>query len=206
VLTTSSLLAGVNTITAQYTGDTNYIGSAASPVTVTIDPDFTFAATNNSVSVAQGGSTTDVLTITGQAGYNNTVNFTSASCSGLPNLTTCSFSPASVVGTGTTTVTLRTTAPSSAALRGAGFTTLGFVFAGILLMGVPSRRFRSGAALSVILCTFAIGSMACGGGSTQTPPPPPNPGTPKGTYNISVTATTSDQVISHTSTFTLVVQ
>jgi hypothetical protein len=45
---------------------------------------------------------------------------------------------------------------------------------------------------------------ACGGGSHTPPPPPPDPGTPKGNYNVTVTAT-SGSVVSST-TFALVVQ
>jgi len=205
-LSTQSLPNGADSIAAQYTGDTNYSASSSSAVIVNISADFTFAPGNSNLTVAQGGSTTDVLTITGQTGYSNTVNFTSASCKGLPTLTTCSFNPASVVGSGTTTVSIRTTAPSSAALHhGVGFTALGFVFAGVLLMGVPSRRFRSHAALSIVLCMLVIGSVACGGGSGGGGGGG-NPGTLKGTYNITLTATTIDQAVSHTTTFTLAVQ
>jgi Pro-kumamolisin, activation domain/Bacterial Ig-like domain (group 3) len=200
---TSSLPSGSNVITAQYSGDTNYLGSSSSTVTVNISADFSFASANNSIAVTQGGSVSNTLTITGQTGYSNTVNFTSASCSGLPSLTTCSFNPTSVVGSGATTITFRTTAPSYAAARGLELTGVGFVFAGVLLLGVPSRRLRAYAALSIVFCALAVGSIGCGGGSSQ---PPPSPGTPKGSYPITVTAETSDNVITHTASFTLVVQ
>ena len=205
---TSSLPTGANSITAQFSGDANYAGSTSSAITVNISPDFSFAAGNTTVSVAQGASVTNVLTITGQTGYNKTVNFSSTSCTGLPNLTGCSFNPPSVTGSGTTTVSISTTPPSLAAWHhGVEFTTLGFVFAGVLLMGLPSRRGRSYAALSVVLCMLAIGSVACGGGGDGGGGGGGgNPGTTKGSYTITVTATTSDQVISHSSSFTLVVQ
>ena len=204
---TVTLPAGINSVTAQYAGDSNFLPSVSTPISVTIVADFTFAPANASVSVAQGGSVSNSLTITGQSGYNNTINFTSASCSGLPSLTTCSFSPPSVIGSGNTIVTLKTTAPSSAALRGISFTGVGFVFAGVLLMGVPSRRLRSYAALSVVLCVLAIASVACGGGSSNDNNNlVSSPGTPKGSYPIIITAKTSDQAITHTVAFSLVVQ
>jgi len=208
--TTSALPSGTNSITAQYAGDVNYSASSSSPVSVSISADFTFAPSTPNVSVAQGGSITNIMTITGQTGYGGTVDFTSSSCSGLPSLTTCSFSPVSVTGSGNTTVTVRTTAPSSAAVRGATFPGVAIVFAGMLLIGVPSRRLRSYGAFAIIICVLAIGSLACGGAGG-----PPvcgsggscgNPGTPKGSYSVTVTARTSDQAITHTAGFTLVVQ
>jgi hypothetical protein len=47
---------------------------------------------------------------------------------------------------------------------------------------------------------------ACGGGSSMPPPPPPppDPGTPKGSYNIIVTATSGS--LRHATSFTLTVQ
>ena len=205
---TASLPTGPNSITAQYSGDTNYAGSTSTAITVNVSADFAFAIANNSVAVSQGGSATNTLTITGLTGYSNTVNFSSTSCTGLPVLTTCSFNPASVTGTGSSTVTIRTTAPSSAAAHSFGVTAVGLLFSGVLLMAFPSRRFRCYAATSVIFCFFAFGMVACGGGSASTGAQggPVNPGTPKGSYTVTVTAITSDHVISHSASFTLVVQ
>jgi len=207
-LATSSLPNGSNSITAQYSGNTDFSGSSSSAITVNISADFVIAPASTSISVSQGSTGTNTLTITGQTGYSNTVNFSSTSCTGLPTLTTCSFNPASITGTGNTTVSLKTTAPTSAAVAHSfGITTAGLLFAGVLLMGVPSRRIRSYAVLPVTLCVLAFGSLACGGGSNNN-----NynnfgsPGTPKGTYTVYVTATTSDHALSHSATFTLVVK
>src|SRR5262249_2948188 len=133
-LNTSTLPLGQNTVTAQYGGDANYLSSSAAPVTVTVDGDFTFSAGSSSITVSKpGGSATNTLTITGQTGYNSTINFSNASCTGLPLYSKCAFSPASVGGSGSSTVTITTTAPS-AALRLAPWTSTGIFFAGVLML------------------------------------------------------------------------
>jgi hypothetical protein len=202
---TSSLPVGQNSITAQYSGDGNYVASSAAPATVIVDADFSFAAGSSSVTVTRpGGTASNTLTITGQTGYNSTINFSSASCAGLPLLSKCTFTPGSVIGSGSSMVTITTTAPS-AALQGFGWTSTGFVFAGVLLMGVPFRRTRFKTALILGLCSVALGSVACGGGSGAGGGGG-HPGTPRGSYPVIVTATTSDGVVSHAANFTLVVQ
>ncbi|HZP16533.1 MAG TPA: Ig-like domain repeat protein, partial [Terriglobales bacterium] len=201
----AALPTGQNTITAQYSGDSNYLSSSAPAIIVTVAADFTFSAGTPAVSVHPGGSGTDTLTITGQTGYNGTINFSSASCAGLPPLSKCSFNPASVTGSGSTTVTITTTAPSFASLRRFGWTSAGFVFAGVLLLGVPHRRLRSAAVLSVLLFVMVAGNIGCGGGSGGGGGGG-NPGTPRGSFPVTVTAATTDGVITHTVVFTLTVQ
>ncbi|HKW16937.1 MAG TPA: Ig-like domain repeat protein [Terriglobales bacterium] len=207
-LATSALTSGSNSITAQYSGDSNYSGSTAPAINVGTEPDFAFAAANSSVNVSSpGGSVTNSLTITGQTGYSGTINFTGASCAGLPALTSCSFNPASVAGNGSTTVTIKTTAPTSAALHPVRWTGMGFVFAGIFLIGVPRRRFLVAGGTSVLLICLGLGSVGCGGGNNGGGGGGGGaPGTPPGSYTVTVTATTSDNVVSHQASFTLVVQ
>jgi hypothetical protein len=206
----SSLPIGTNAITAQYSGDTNYGASTASQVSVSIDADFGIAPANISVNATQGSSATNTLTITGQTGYNSTINFSSVSCTGLPLLSSCSFSPVSVTGSGTTVVSIQTKAATSAALVYPGFHNswrgMGMMFAAIALLGVPRRRYRSARLLSLLAMGLVFGLTGCGGGSGGGGGGGGSPGTPKGSYPITVTATTADQVVSHTVSFTLVVQ
>jgi len=204
--TTSALPAGQNSITATYVGDSNYVSSTSTAATVTLDGDFAFAATNSSVMVsAPGSSGTDTLTITGQPGYNATVNFTINSCSGLPQFAQCTFNPASVTGSGSTTVTVSTKAPTGAA-RVSALASMGFVFAGVLLLTAPRRRFRSIGPCVTLFGAIAIASVGCGGGNSGGGGGGGSPGTPLGTYPVTVLATTSDGAISHAASFSLVVQ
>ena len=154
------------------------------------------------------GATTLVLTTS--PGFTTAVSF---ACSGLPAEAKCAFSPASITGSGATTITVTTTAPHPAlrtarGLSGMGWwtTTLGVSLAGIVLLGVPSRRRRMNwSSLSLlVVVTFLLMLPSCGGGSSAPPPPPPDPGTPKGSYNIIVTATSGS--MSHATSFTLIVQ
>jgi hypothetical protein len=205
-LNVSNLPTGQNSITAQYSGDSNFASSASGPTLVTVEADFSFSAGNSSVTVTSpGGSVTNNLTITGQSGYNGTVNFSAASCTGLPLLTTCSFSPASVSGNGSTTVTIKTTAATSASLRGFGLTSAGMMFAGVLLLNVPRRNWRLIIGLCLLLGFLALTAVGCGGGSGGGGGSG-SPGTPTGSYNVVINATTTDGVLSHSANFTLVVQ
>jgi len=204
---TSSLPTGQDSISATYVGDANYLSSNSSAATVTLDPDFAFAASNSTVTISTpGASGTDVLTVTGQPGYNSTISFSAASCSGLPLLASCSFTPASITGSGSTTVTITTKAPSRAVAH-MEWSSVGFIFAGVLLLNLPMRRFRRLAAISAVFAAIAITSVGCGGGSSGGGGGSGSPSTsPPGTYSILVVATTNDGAISHAAAFTLTIQ
>ena len=192
-------------MTAQYSGDTNYLASNASAVALTVSPDFQIPATLGTVSIASPGqSGTISMAITGGAGYNGTIAFSAASCTGLPFGATCSFTPASVTGSGSTTIMVSTTAPHTSQLHPIAFpwqANGGMMLAGLLLFGGTLRK-RRWARLAGLLGLAALLSLVgCGGGGgshTTTP------GTPTGAYPIMVTATAAS--ITHTSTFTLNVQ
>ncbi len=203
---TSALPSGPSSITAQYTGDVNYLASSAAPITVSVNADFTFSPGGPSITIpSPGGSGSLALTITGQPGYSSTVNFTSTSCSGLPFGAHCTFSPPSVTGSGNTTLTVSTMAPTFAGVEHYGWTGFGFVFAGVFLFGIPSQRFRH-ASISLLLLVFVAGGTGCGGGGGGGTNH--SPGTRTGSYPITVTATSGagSSAITHTANFTLVVQ
>ncbi len=145
-------------------------------------------------------------------GFKGMVNF---SCSGLPTESKCSFSPASLTGGGSTTLTITTTAPKTSMLtplhgpQGSGILAVisGTMIAGFLLIGVPGRR-RWNRVLLLIAVGFLTALVACGGGggsSTPSPPPSaPDPGTTTGIFNVTVTATSG--TLTHSTTFFLSVQ
>ena len=212
-----SLAVGTDTLTASYSGDSNYTtATGTSSVTVTL-PAFTLSGT--AVTVAPGATTgnTSTITVKPAGGFTGSVTLTAAltsSPAGAQDLPTFSFgstSPVVITGTaaGTATLTISTTAPTMGALAyparpgmrwyAAGVTSLAF----ILLVGIPARgrskRKRLGAL--VFLMILAGGLLACGssGGSG-----PSNPGTTPGTYTITVTGTSGSTTA--TAPVTLTVQ
>jgi Glycosyl hydrolases family 39 len=70
-------------------------------------PDFTLSASPSSQTVTQGGKTSYTATITAMNGFTGAVTF---AASGLPSGATASFSPASVTGSGSSTLTISTSA------------------------------------------------------------------------------------------------
>ena len=68
-------------------------------------PDFSLAATPTTMTTAAGGSTSYSVTLSPFLGFNGAVSF---SASGLPTGATASFSPASVVGSGSSTLSVAT--------------------------------------------------------------------------------------------------
>ncbi len=114
--TTPALPLGSNSVTAIYNGNlSNNTSTAASPAIVSVLPaDFSMQATAlNPASIPAGQFSAAKLTVTAVTG-SGTINFTPSSCSGLPTGASCSFNPSSVtfggVGTGSTTLTVYTTA------------------------------------------------------------------------------------------------
>jgi Bacterial Ig-like domain (group 3)/FG-GAP-like repeat len=106
--TTSALAVGTHSITATYSGDTNFSLSTSAALSQNIS-DFSLTVAPSSRTVKAGGSTTYTLTLTPLSGFVGTV---SLSCTGAPAATTCTESP-SVTLNGTTaassTATVRTT-------------------------------------------------------------------------------------------------
>ncbi len=221
--TDAQLASGQYNVTATYSGDTNYSGSSSTPASLNLQPDFSlsFSTAIPSVSVP-GGVAFDTLTISTLDGFSGTLNFTAASCSGLPTESSCSFNPASVTGSGTTQLTITTTGPHQAALKGTSLsrnvnpwmTSLGLAVTGIFLIAVPIRRRRWPALFSLLILAFVITLPGCGGGSGggggggsggggggggQM-----DPGTPVGAYTVTVTVTSGS--LTHSTTFQLTVQ
>jgi hypothetical protein len=172
------------------------IAGGASPLSATVFP---------------GQSANFTLSVQPVAGFTDPISF---SCSGLPAGASCSFSPASLTPSGTTsqnvTLVVATGARSSATLPStdhSALTRLGTGFglllplAGIVLAAGPRRR-RTTSLLG--LCAIAVTFTACGGGGGSSPSAKGSAGTPSGTYNVTVTAQAGNA--SHTMPLTLTVQ
>jgi hypothetical protein len=200
----TSIAGGSYAVVASYPGDTNLTASASSPAQTLNVQDFTVSANPTTVSIGspgQSGSTT--LTITPLGGFSQTLNF---NCNGLPSEATCTFASA---GTNSEKVTIATAAASGWKRpfgRGSS------IFYAMLLPGVmglvlPARKrpLRSLLSLLVVLAVLMLWMPACGGGGGSSNS---NPGTPTGSSNVTITASTAGTgaLVSHAVTVTLSVQ
>jgi Bacterial Ig-like domain (group 3)/FG-GAP-like repeat len=98
--TTSTLGAGMHSITAQYGGDNNFSGSTSNAVATTIAApagNFTLSVAPSSVTVTAAAPGMAVVTVTPSNGFNQAVQF---SCTGLPEGIDCEFEPHSVTPNG----------------------------------------------------------------------------------------------------------
>jgi hypothetical protein len=187
---------GASTFTVPAVG-----GTAQVPITVN--------GTNGFI-VGTGAGATTALPLT------YTCTGSSATVSSLPAAEiTCQLSPGSIsqpTNSPTPTITLATTAPTTQLRSPFG---RGRFFYALLLPGLFGVVFLAGSrmrslrllGLIVVLCFSTLWLGSCSGGSTNTSPK--NPGTPTGTYTITVSATTGGtNPVTNASaplTFTLVV-
>ena len=187
---------GLHNLQATYGGDSTF-PQATSPTLVedirtSLPGDFTVNVSPQSLTIRAGQTATFTITVNPVNGLNSSIMF---ACSGLPAASSCNFSPASLTPGGSpvsTTLTITTTAPSSAApIAGLNPWTfaawpvamvLGLFVAAIGSRGKKSRRW----ALAFGATALAFCLVSCGGGNST---PPNNPGTPPGTSSITVTAT-----------------
>jgi hypothetical protein len=172
----ASLATGAHSITAVYSGDSNFNlnTSAASTVTVTtLTPAFTLSGTPSTLTITNGANGLVSLTLAANATYSGAVNLT---CSGAPANASCGFSSSSVTlmagSTATTTLVIGTTG-TQAALHGSPAlpqrTAPLVSFAALVATFCFGRRrlrlpgVLSAALLSVLGLGVAFGVTGCGG-------------------------------------------
>jgi len=213
-LETDNLPAGSHQVVAIYQGGAAYASSLSTPAQVQANVStvagFTVAAAPTSLSTAVGGFVTSVVTVTPVNGFNA---YVSLSCSGLPVNTTCNFTPLNVPAScttsaagvqtctpGTSVMQIQTLAPSpgsTAANRGdVGMPVYAFVFPalfGLAGLGTCKRRAWRNLALGVLALAGAMSMTACAQRYKYlNHGPPGNPGTPIGSYAVTVDAQSSN--------------
>lgn len=185
--------------------------------------DFTIApATGSAMSatVIAGQTATYSLVFTAESGFTGTASIT---CTGAPLEATCSVSPNSIslngTASSTSTVTVTTTAASFLPPNGNLPQKLPWIIlialAAMSLVGLelrlrrnngrratPLPRYAPRVALAVVLLTAAL-AVGCGGGSTASNHVQ-NPGTPAGSYSLTVTGASGS--LKHSVTLQLTVQ
>jgi hypothetical protein len=176
---------------------TGYSNSAVTSAAYTINlPGFGAPSGSQpgSISIQPGASTgnTATISVVGTNGFSGTVNLT---CSITPvaanDAPTCTLSPSSVTLSGTTaqtsTLTVTTTAATSAMIRHLWRPVGGTALAVVLMLAIPRRR-RSWIAMLVLLAIAVCGTfVGCGGKSGGGGNG--NSGTSAGTYTVTVTGT-----------------
>ena len=173
-LTSQNLFQGANIVTLQYSGDTNYAGSAttlnnSSSISNPLS-DFALTSSTSIVTSTHGGTAgTATVYVTPTNSYSGSVNL-GCTVLGSPTGVTCSLSQSSVSLTSSTTASLdRRNLPGKPANRHTLLLTGGgAVFACVLLFAVPARRRGWRNMLSLILFACIIGfGVGCGGGSSS---------------------------------------
>jgi hypothetical protein len=169
-------------------------------------------------SVTQGQSTSYTLTLSPEGGYTGSVQFT---CSGAPSESTCSGpSPIKLDGVHPSQVSFNvtTTAPSDATLllrhleigdktplSALSIGAIALFMVGTLVIRVRNNSRQSPWIARIAIVLPVVFCLSCGG-SSGPPPPPHDPGTPVGTYNLTLTASDSNGTPSHATTVTLKVE
>jgi subtilase family serine protease len=176
------------------------LGSIDANAMVTGWPGFSTQATytlgGTPVTIASPGVMgTSTVTVTSVNGFNGTVTL-NCTPPASADLITCSITP-SVTLSGASapaTLTINTTAAHAVLGNnhpsGMGWFAVsgGGLLAGVLVLGIPSRRRKATAVFGMVLLSFAVTGIGCGGGSSSSNMGPLNPGTPAGSYKVVVTA------------------
>ncbi len=207
-LTVTNLPLGSQSLSAVYSGSTDFAASTSQPLSTTvISPDFSLSITPSSQSVLPTQSVSYTMTLT--PGNSTFVNPVTYSASGLPSGVTATFSPASIAaGAGTSTVTMTLSASSLARLRQErplfggwpASTALALLFVPLIFdrraRKTASRISRAGWMLVLLLALAATGAITgCAGGFFSH--------TTK-SYTVTVTAVSGPDT--HTANVTLTVQ
>jgi len=196
---TSKLVTGSHSITAVYSGDGSYTASTSSTVSEVVSAaGFNLSSTSLTPTTIQaGGSAQWTITINASGGLNpSTVSLSCAVTPVVSQPLACSVGSVSVSGgVGTATLHVGSTAPHTAAQQLASGKSgpgnvilLALLIPGLCLSGVgmgnANRRKLLGFGIVLIICTGCMLQTGCAGTSTSGTTVP---GTPRGSYTVTVT-------------------
>jgi hypothetical protein len=221
-----TLAPGSHALTATYAGSSAYSASVSSATPVaaatSTTPDFTVTVSPGTLSLTQGQSGTTTVSVTPVNASSLTAPmFVTVSCSGLPDQSTCTFTPSSVeilpnATSASTSSMLLTTVAGSAAnttaphpFRTASPITWALLLPGLglagLAFGARRRAWLSRLSLLGLLAVVTVlGTTGCNPlYNYKNHGPTANRPTPTGTYNITIAAQSSNGVTATTHTTTL---
>ena len=223
---TITLPGGSHSLRAIYSGNSTHAISNSAVSTLAAvtgtTPDFSVAVAPASASLKQGQAGSAIVTVTPiNAASLTAPMFVTISCSGLPDQTSCTFTPENIeipVGATkgiTSSMVIATQGPSIASAEPAKLRSSNPVAWAILLpgtltlgglaFGLRRRRFLSRLTLMALLAFVGVlGSTACSPlYNYRNHGPTPNLPTPTGTYNVTVSAQSSNGVTATTHTTTI---
>jgi hypothetical protein len=209
---TPSLALGQDSVTAVYGGDANNDPSTSAVLIQTINaPDFTLTPNPASATTTAGQPATFTVTIAPQGSFTSTITF---SCTGLPALASCIFSPTTVTPNGGVSITTleitsfartASVAPPPFGHRSTPLYAMWLALPTMLLvsagMAVPNRRRLLSYCLVLLLLSGCLLQMACGSSGNSVSGRPER--TPAGTYDVTISGTASST--QHAVTVTLTV-
>ena len=201
VFTTASLSAGNHSVYAVYNGDSNFANATSSPLALSL-ADYVLTMIPQTITINRGQSGQVVILLGAVAGFSGNVTF---GCTPPANAEmACSFSPLSLNGGGSTTMTITTKAPVAGSVRHAalrrGWNAAADSVLAMLFCFVLPRRRRALPTLLLLLCSIGLtANLGCmPGTSTEntqaSDPPPSDPGTPLGTQIFTITSAGSNGV------------
>jgi hypothetical protein len=216
-LTTASLAAETYSLSAQYSGDANFLSSTSTAVSVTVNTQATTNDQSYSLNTT-GGAPSQTVEPGKSALYTFSVNpapgttlpAITFTASGLPAGSTATFSPQTIAaGSGATNVTLSIQVPGVSAMLErerklhAGLSALAFC---ILLLPFGARFRRSGRRMLQLsgVVLLMVGAALLVGLAGCTAPPGQFSSQNAQTYTVTVTTTSASQ--SQTANVTLIVE
>jgi hypothetical protein len=203
-LSTGTLQAGTHVLEVFYSGDSSHRASTSTSATLTVlntVGTFTLTPSTSSITAIQGEASNPVtLSINPTGGFHSTIQF--ACTGGLPSGATCSFTPSTLIPSGSDALTTSLTiSPANSILR-AGITDVGATLAGLFFL-LTCRR-RSLPRLLTLLVALATLGVLNGCGSGGIDPNGPGPGTlSAGSYAVTVTATGASTIQTTTVNLTI---